>query len=385
MKALRLILPVLPVLTLSFAASAHAADVNTYRPGQVYAATHAQNAGICEMQCSGTAQCYGWNFLRSGNPNGSGMCELNATSAAAVGHPYAISGDNGGRTLGASNIVQGQSRTFRIGNPEAARPVMRPAPRPVVQAAPQRRPVTAPVIRKRTFAPSGQTQAQARPQAPARPAAPQTRQAAASNPANLTLTQQQALQIAAKEKKAASAAQARPAAPQARLQQASVPRRPVAPARPAYGQPHPAAQMQQPMERPMQPRPQMQMPARPQQAPMPQMQQRPAGYPQAPQAPRAQAPMPQAPRPQAPQPSPQPNLYGSLYDIPVAKGPSSGQVMTALGNRMNRAKAKAAAKSPTPPLYSQRTPVSPNAPVSTAAPVKPVQQSGLQMAGPAPQ
>lgn len=339
MKTLRLIVP---ALTLAFAGSAMAADVNTYRPGQVYAAAPMPSADVCAMQCSGTAQCYGWNFLRSGNPDGSGMCELNATSAAAVGHPYAISGSNGGRTYGASNVVRGQSRTFRIGNPQAAMPAA-PVIAARAQTAPQRRAAPAPVVRKRTYAP------QTRPQgpAPAPQARPQPRPAPAAE--QMSLTQQQAMQIAAKQNaaRAAAPAQARAATPQTpQLQQASTPRRPAAAPQTPYAR-----------------------------APMP------------PQAAAAQAGYPAArPQPQMmqPQPAPRAPLYGSLYDAPVADGPSSGQAVAAFGRRLNRAKAAAAQKSVTPPMLSETTPVDPNAPVSTAAPVKPVEKSSLEMAGPAP-
>ncbi len=353
MKTLRLLIP---ALALAVASPVMAADVNTYRPGKVYAASPMPSADVCALQCSGTAQCYGWNFLRSGNPDGSGICELNASSAAAVGHPYAVSGDNGGRSYGASNVVQGQSRTFRIGNPQAARPVTMPAkaasPRihtgnasvqnARIQNAPMRRPATnAPVIRKRTFAPAAQAAA-------SRPQAVRPRQPQAPAP-QMTLTQQQALQMAAKTR--------RPTAPQMRpqMQQAGSPR--VHPASTPRTQP--GATPQSPYNRP-------------QAAPHNQ-----SGYPKAAPA-----------RPIQAAPAPRPNLYGSLYDAPVAQGPSSGQAVSALGRRIARAKAgqaKASPKSVTPPLYADRPASAPDAPIATAAPVKAIKRSGLEMAGPSPQ
>ena len=358
MKFLRL---TVPALTIAFAGSAMAADFNTYRPGQVYAASPMPNADVCAMQCSGTAQCYGWNFLRSGNPDGSGICELNATSAAAVGHPYAVSGDNGGRTYGASNVVQGQSRTFRIGNPQAAMPAA-----PVMKARatppPQRRNVPAPVVRKRTFAPAAP--AAPRPQA----RRPQPKPAAAPAP-QMTLTQQQAIQIAAKQKSAG-----RPAAPEARPMPASRAR-----VQPAATPRIPAAAPRAPFAgAPMQARPaQSRAPQPAARAPM-------GGYPHTrPQAQRRPQQHPQMM--QAPAPAPQPNLYGSLYDSPIADGPTSGQAVAAFGRRMARAKAATAPKSVTPPMLSETKLADPNAPVATAVPVKPVETSGLEMAGPAPQ
>ena len=357
------------VLTIAFAGPAMAADVNTYRPGQVYAASPMPNADVCAMQCSGTAQCYGWNFLRSGNPDGSGICELNATGAAAVGHPYAVSGDNGGRTYGASNVVRGQSRTFRIGSPQAAMPAS-PVVRARAATPPQRRNMPAPVVRKRTYAPAAN--AASRPAAPqaARAAAPrpQTKPAATPTP-QMTLTQQQAMQIAAKQdaaRRAASAPKARPI-PAARLhvQPAATPRIPSAAPRAPYAGHRMPPRGAQPVRAPL---PSARSAAAAYQQARPETRQRPQVMPMP-----AQAPVPPS------------NLYGSLYDAPVGQGPTSGQAVAAFGRRIAKAKAKAAPQSITPPMMSETKPADPNAPVSTAVPVKPVETSGLEMAGPSPQ
>lgn len=369
---------IIPVLTLAMASPVMAADVNTYRPGQPYAVSQMPSADVCAMQCSGDAQCYGWNFMQSRAPNGSGVCELNSSSAAPVRHPFAVSGDNGGRSFGASNVVQGKTRTFRIGNPQAAMPAQA-TPQAMqsarIQAAPQRRRVEAPVVRKRTFAPA---QTQEQPRQAARPQNPNM-QRAVQTPAQAQMQRQAHPQMRAPQQ-----------APQ--NLPASTPRRPAAMPRAPYGQMQARPQMQRPQNM----RPQaVTPPARPATAPQPQAapHARPqAAAPRPPVPAQAQIGYPQAapmPAPMAPAPAPKNDLYGSLYDVP--EGPTSGQAVAAFGRRMagaRAAQAKAQGKAaPKAPLYSERPAENPNAPIATAAkaaPVKPINRTGLEMAGPAP-
>jgi len=315
---------------LSLAAPVFAADINTYRAGQTYSANTTSSPQTCALQCSGDAQCYGWNFLRTGAPNGSGVCELNANVANAVGHPFAISGDNGGRSYGASSVVRGQARTYRIGNPEAARPQMQTKAAPTNLISAERRRVAPPVVRKRTFAPVAPN-AQMRPQP--QPTLPRTQQA------RPMATQQRPHQP--QMQRARAHAPQQHMAPQTRdprLQQASTPRR-VAP-----------------QNAPVQARPQAQR----QQIP-------PQAYPQRPnQAQHQSQPMAQSQQQRAPK---APNLFGSLYDVP--KGPSAGQAVATLGRRKAAAMAQVKAAAQNPDL-----------PMPTAVPTTPVSRETLEMAGP---
>ena len=182
---------------LTFSASASAGDVNAYRSGQTYATTPAPSPVICEMQCSGDAQCRSWNFLPPRGNGPIGQCELNATSGEAAAHPFAISGAAPGAQQSYDNrVVSAGTRTTRIGQPAAApapqmrgnrQVVRRPLPTqqrqriaPMPNAAPQPgaqltraaaprvqmprpivRPLARPIVRPGQIAPAPQSRASA--------------------------------------------------------------------------------------------------------------------------------------------------------------------------------------------------------------------------------
>ena len=148
-----------PIAMIAVCGPSFAVDQNSYRPGKVYASNIVPAPQTCALQCTGDAQCYGWNYIPRSPANQSGICELTSDNVSAVSHPYAISGDNGGRSIGSSIIVQGQSTTHRIGTPESARPhvqVQHQAQQSINYAAPHRRPVQAPTVRQRVYAPQPQ-------------------------------------------------------------------------------------------------------------------------------------------------------------------------------------------------------------------------------------
>lgn len=111
------------ILSVFLALPVAAGELSTYRSGQIYAATPAPSANICEMQCTGDAQCRSWNFLPPIHMGQTGRCELNATSGPVMSHPYAQSGAaliaqpyNNGR------LIQAGTRTTQIGRPAPAAP-----------------------------------------------------------------------------------------------------------------------------------------------------------------------------------------------------------------------------------------------------------------------
>jgi len=117
-------------LTLSalslFALPAIAAEPGTYRPGAPYYSTHAASADICERQCSGDAQCKGWNFVAINRRAEKGVCEFNSTDAAPVPSEISTSGSNGVPSY-SRRLAAGGTSTVRVGSPE---PVRRSAPSP---------------------------------------------------------------------------------------------------------------------------------------------------------------------------------------------------------------------------------------------------------------
>lgn len=321
---------------ITFATSASAADVNAYRTGQAYMATPAPSAMVCEMQCSGDAQCRSWNFLPARIPGAAGQCQLNATAGQAMGHPFAISGAAAGAPQSYdSRVIAAGTRTTRIGQPAAAAPapqpriirqaVRRPMPvqqrplmRPAPQAAPQLQRAAAPriqtprpVVRHRQLAPrpAPQAPAQITPQAPA-----------TAPTASLSLTEQQNLQ------RRAQSTQRSPQTPTAAARAIPAPApRPIQASAPQY---QPAPQTR-PLTR-----------QRPVPAPIPA-----GGF----------APLPIQDQANAPAMD---RLYGSLYDD---AGPKQMKM----------------------PLYSERPADDLDAPVVTTipAPTTPVMVDSLPMAG----
>jgi len=92
--------------TALFASSAligtasHAADAGTYRPGNAYHSITAASPDVCEMQCSGDAQCRSWNYIRI-SANTDGVCEFNDNISSPVPSAMSISGDTVSRARAA--------------------------------------------------------------------------------------------------------------------------------------------------------------------------------------------------------------------------------------------------------------------------------------------
>ena len=108
-------------IVTAFALPALAADTGTYRPGQPYLAVPASSPDQCEQQCSGDAQCKGWNFVSIQRPPQT-ICEFNARGASPVPHPMSISGENSS-AHDSPRITPIGYRTTRIGKPVVQRRV----------------------------------------------------------------------------------------------------------------------------------------------------------------------------------------------------------------------------------------------------------------------
>lgn len=134
------------ILTLSvfaalLSAPAFAADPGTYRPGTPYGSTVATGADVCDNQCSGDAQCRGWNYVKP-NPRAAGICEFLSTVSAPISSQISISGENQAAAPFYSGLTAGQTNTVRVGAPVVAEPVRvgeaPPRRRVVRQALPER-------------------------------------------------------------------------------------------------------------------------------------------------------------------------------------------------------------------------------------------------------
>ena len=106
-------------LTTLLSAPAFAADLGTYRPGSPYHSVVAPGADVCESQCSGDAQCKGWNYVKV-NPRAPGVCEFNSKSVSPIESAISISGAGG--VSAAPNLLQGNTKTIRVGTQVTQRP-----------------------------------------------------------------------------------------------------------------------------------------------------------------------------------------------------------------------------------------------------------------------
>lgn len=165
------VLTILSTLCVVTASTALAADRGTYRPGMAYASIQASDASICEAQCSGDAQCRGWNFVTVTPGGSNGVCEFNAQDVAPIPSPISVSGHNNFSARSAT-IIPGSSNTTRVGY------VAPPAPKAVTQPTANRAPSGRKIIRQPVL-----QQRAANPAVYSRPA-PQNMQ-------NLSLTDQQ--------------------------------------------------------------------------------------------------------------------------------------------------------------------------------------------------
>ena len=124
------------LLTSAFALSspAFAADAGTYRPGNTYNSITATTADICEMQCSGDAQCRSWNFVRIENMS-EGVCEFNDNISTPQPSAISVSGNNVSRAR-SSRVSHGGTNTVRVGAPSVTQAAARIVPS---QVTPTRR------------------------------------------------------------------------------------------------------------------------------------------------------------------------------------------------------------------------------------------------------
>lgn len=94
--------------------NAFAAETGTYRPGEAYHSVTASSPSQCAAQCSGDAQCKGWNFIRPRQMSRTGVCEFNARSVTPVPSPVSVSGNNATARM-SSRIIPAGTNTVRVG------------------------------------------------------------------------------------------------------------------------------------------------------------------------------------------------------------------------------------------------------------------------------
>ncbi len=144
-KQVRLFLPLSFVACMGLSTSAIAADINTYRPGKAYLKSVASSPDQCAIQCTGDAKCRGWNFVMPQPNVQTGICEFNANIATPVFSAVSVSGENLAEIdqyMG--DVIQGGTRTIRVGSPQVNLPVVNPKP-PANTAQSSRRVIRQPV------------------------------------------------------------------------------------------------------------------------------------------------------------------------------------------------------------------------------------------------
>ena len=313
---------------LMISSSAFAADQNTYRPGHAYLKAAANSFEACEQQCSGDAQCRGWNFVRPNPRSQTGICEFNERAATPVRSAISVSGEISTSVDPLmSRAIPAGARTRRVGTPEApAKAQQRPTnvkrmPVPTTRRTGQPTTHTRPV-------PQNQNVRQSRTYGGGSPApTAQSRAVAPAPTGQMTPQQQHYRQQFLLEQQRARQFRAQQQAALRRQQQLANPH--MGP-RPQMGPQMPAQQQMAPQQSgPQMPAPQM----------APQMAPRPAGAPQLSTGPMVQK-----------------SLYGSLHDDLTKNMTPVARPSTAPDNLNN-----------------------PDAPVSTsrAAPTKPVQTAPL--------
>lgn len=122
-------LTVLLTSVFALSNSAFAADAGTYRPGNTYNSIAASTADVCEMQCSGDAQCRSWNFVQI-QKMAEGVCEFNDNVSSPQPSAISVSGNNVSRAR-SSRVSSGGTNTVRVGAPsvtQAAARVQTPRP-----------------------------------------------------------------------------------------------------------------------------------------------------------------------------------------------------------------------------------------------------------------
>lgn len=108
----------LPIIAaLSFGGQSFAADVGTYRPGNIYLTIPALAHTQCAAQCGGDAQCKSWNFVQAGHNRN--YCEFNTRESVPVSSAISISGGNPS-AYNSARIIQAGYNTTRIGQIETS-------------------------------------------------------------------------------------------------------------------------------------------------------------------------------------------------------------------------------------------------------------------------
>ena len=114
-----------------------AADPGTYRPGTPYHSSVLPTASACAEKCSGDDNCRTWNYVKV-NARSPGVCEFQSRVSAPVESDVSTSGLSAAPTRRSHRVVDGSTRTIRVGEPRFA--VATPSQPPRWQAAstPQR-------------------------------------------------------------------------------------------------------------------------------------------------------------------------------------------------------------------------------------------------------
>jgi len=102
--------------TILLASPAFAADIGVYRPGIPYGSAVAGSADVCDRQCSGDAQCRGWNYVKT-NPRAPGVCEFLSSVSTPIPSKISISGEGFGSGLVSPSLTAGGTNTIRVGTP----------------------------------------------------------------------------------------------------------------------------------------------------------------------------------------------------------------------------------------------------------------------------
>ena len=134
------------LFTALLSTPAFAADLGTYRPGTPYSSVVAPGADVCDSQCSGDAQCRGWNYVKP-NPRAAGICEFLSSTSAPISSQISISGESASLSSYASRTTAGATNTVRVGAPtvtpqrsgQTVRVGQVPTKRRVVREAPTQR------------------------------------------------------------------------------------------------------------------------------------------------------------------------------------------------------------------------------------------------------
>lgn len=114
-------------------------EIQTYRAGNAFKIRQSVSMNDCKMECQGDALCQSWNFIPQTTDRNKGVCELNADNPAPQSTTCCTSGSNGSvATL--TSRREGGANVRTIGAPAP-----KPAPAAPRYAAAQPQPYRTPV------------------------------------------------------------------------------------------------------------------------------------------------------------------------------------------------------------------------------------------------